>query len=388
MGRISPTARAIQTDYLRFAGEHGCPPAISDLLVHGGRDWSAALKRRFPFLAGWRGVRSLKRRIRQVVGAPRDSAVMLTSRTHALMELAAYLVLRNCDTVLTVDLAWPAYREVLQNVASQLGRNLVTVNLRALVLQGASVETVVCSVVEAFHKSHASGLFLPAVSHDGVQLPIDKITTGLKASSDLRFVLVDGAQHLAHGDLDLADMDCDFYLAGTHKWLRSLYPLGVAAYGHPRSRSMIKTVINELLTAGIVDDPLLRFTSQLENAALSGPTETINLSGLLSAHGAAVDASPSRLRGKALSVQLMNGEKVGLLAERAGWQRILPVQSMRSGILLLRPPGEYGSSHEDLRKTLESRGVVATTYDDALVRFSMPRRRLTESALGTIRDAL
>ena len=379
---------AIQTDYLRFSAERGCSEAISHLLVRGGGAWPSRLRRKYPVLATWRGVAPLKQRLRQIVGADDESRVMLAGRSHVLMMLASYLLFRNCETALTVDLAWRPYQEILEQVAGRLGRQLVKVPVGQMVYRGVQTRYVTDVIVAAFRESRSAGLFLPAISHDGVKLPVRSIADAIKRERELRFFAVDGAQHLAHGDASFTEMDCDFYLAGTHKWLRSLYPLGVGVYGPPRSCDMIDTTVAELHVAGILTDPLTQFVSQLESQKLDGVTETVNLSGLLAAHGAMLDARPSSARRRILPTQLANANTVSALAEDAGWRPVLPAAEFRSGILLLRPPTTWGGDSVALRNHFERRGVAASTYDNGVVRFSMPRRGLTSDDLKPIHRSL
>jgi hypothetical protein len=388
MGKVSPTAMAIQTDYLRFSAERGCSDAMRSLLLRGGDAWPSRFRRKYPALASWHGVGPLKDRLRQIVGGGERSRVILASRSHVLMTLASYLLFGTCETVLTVDLAWPPYREILKQVADKLGRRVVVVAVRQIIDAGGDAGSVIGSIVDAYRQSRPAALFLPAISHDGVKLPIRRISDAIKSKRESRFFVVDGAQHLAHGDAPVAEMDCDFYLAGTHKWLRSLYPLGIGVCGHPRSREMIGTTVTELHATGILTDPLTQFTSQLESQKLDGATETVNLSGLLSAHGAALDARPASARRRILSTQLVNANMLSVLAEDAGWRPVLPAAEFRSGILLLRPPLSRIGDSAVLRNHLESRGVAATTYDSGVVRFSMPRRSLPSDYLIPVRRAL
>jgi hypothetical protein len=388
MGKISPTALAIQSDYLRFSAERGCSDAIRSLLLRGDKDWSPKLRRRYPVLAGWHGVGPLKSRLGQIAGAGRRSKVMLASRSHALMTLASYLLFGNCETVLTVDLAWPAYQEILKQVADKLGRRVVHLAVREIIEGDSDADSVINAITEGYRQAHASALFLPAISHDGVRLPIRQICDAIKCKGELRFFVVDGAQHLAHGDESVAEMDCDFYLAGTHKWLRGLYPLGVGIYGHARSRAMVETAICELTAIGILSDPLMQLTSQLELHRLDDVTETVNLSGLLSAHGASLDARCSCARRHTLQTQLTNVDAVRRLAEDSGWRPARRATALQSGILMLHPPKSWTENPYDLRSQLERRGVSATTYDNGIVRFSMPRRNLPSDHLNLIRRSL
>jgi len=388
LGRISPTALAIQTDYLRFTAARGCSAALLELLSHGGDNWPVRLQRQYPQLANWCGISSMKQRLRAIAGADEQSSVLLASRTSNLMKLAAYLLIRNSETVVTVDLGWPHYIRILSQIASKFGRQVIVVPLREPVQGGLDVESLIKNLLGVLSKLHAPSLFLPAISHDGVRLPIRQIVRAIKATTELRFFVVDGAQHLAHGDSPLTEMDCDFYFAGTHKWLRSLYPLGVAFYRNRRSTVLIETTMAELASAGILDDPLTRFTAELETGLQENASETVNLSALFSAYGAAGDTTLSSLRGLTFASQLQNAEWVDGVVRESGWRPIRLAPELSSGILLLQPPGSLVVEEGDFRKELERRGIVATTYQNGQVRLSMPSQPLSTFALSTIRSAL
>lgn len=385
LGKVSPTALAIQTDYLRFSATEGSAHALRDLL--SGNAWPAAWQRRYPFLTQWRGISALKERLREIVGAPELSAVMLANRPQALMLLAAHLLVRNCACILTTDLAWPPFQAILRKVAMQAGRHVVRVGLRRLIRGGGDADRVTQAIVEAYRFAGATALFLPAISHDGIQLPLDRIAAAIQRERELRFFAVDGAQHLAHGTTTFLAMDCDFYLAGTHKWLRSLYPLGVACYGQRRSQELIETTRDELRSLGVLNDPLIFFASQLEGQQCDEITETINLSGLLSAYGAALDAESAVHRQKALAVQLANAGDVQERATDQGWRPLRLSTDLRSGIQLFRPPSTCTLGNNRLQTHFEQRGLIATTYDNDVVRLSMPRRPLTKGVLDSIHTA-
>ncbi len=312
---------------------------------------------------------------------------MLANRPHALMLLAAYLLVRNSTCILTTDLAWPPFQAILHKVAAQFGRRIMRVGLRHLVRGGGDAEAITQAIVQAYRLSSATALFLPAISHDGIQLPLVRIATAIKKERALRFLAVDGAQHLAHGTTALSEMDCDFYLAGTHKWLRSLYPLGVAFYGQRRSTELIEATRDELRCVGVLNDPLIFFASQLAGQRCDEITETINLSGLLSAYGAALDAQPAVNRQKALSIQMANANEIIARAQNDGWRPLRLSSSLRSGILLLRAPVGWRVDYRKLQKHFETRGLIATTYQNSVVRLSLPRRPLAGGVLDGIHNS-
>jgi hypothetical protein len=121
---------------------------------------------------------------------------------------------------------------------------------------------------------------------------------------------------------------------------------------------------------------------------LDGITETVNLSALLSAYGAALDAYPCSLRSKIMSIQSKNAERIRAVAEAIGWRPARRSSMLGSGILMLRPPTSIAGQQGELRDHLEAHGVVATCYGDGAVRLSMPRRPFEDVSVAVIRLAL
>ncbi|MBX9578823.1 MAG: aminotransferase class V-fold PLP-dependent enzyme, partial [Gemmataceae bacterium] len=136
-------------------------------------------------------------------------------------------------------------------------------------------------------------MFLTAVGHLGVRLPVERIVRAVEARHRVWFVTVDGAQEFCHTGADLAGEFCDLYLAGCHKWLRAHQPMGVGFYGRARSRGVVDGVLARALGAGELDDPLLGLSGRVEADAAGGGTETANLLPLFAARGAAGDAGPA-----------------------------------------------------------------------------------------------
>ena len=121
---------------------------------------------------------------------------------------------------------------------------------------------------DRFLPEGCDGVFLPSVSHLGLRLPVERIVRSLESSGQVRFVVIDGAKDFCHVSADLRNEYCDLYLAGSHKWLQDHHAMGLGIYGRRSSRGMIETVLAHLLSAGELDDPLLRFSALLEKGNL------------------------------------------------------------------------------------------------------------------------
>ncbi|HUY32810.1 MAG TPA: hypothetical protein VMV69_08515 [Pirellulales bacterium] len=105
---------------------------------------------------------------------------------------------------------------------------------------------------------------------------------------------------------------------------------------------MIETLVSKLLSSGELDDPLLRFTTQIETARLDGETETVSLIPLFTCQGAAADSleRPSSLSA-VLRQRQSNLLEAASLAASCGWQSVLPAEPFRTGAI--HPvPGKTG----------------------------------------------
>lgn len=326
LGLMTPSARSVYRDFVEFVAEAGLSLYAEDVLWNG--EFTAEHRERFPALARWDGVEGLKRRLRLLVSSPRTLPVLLASRSTALMELGARVLFRFCGNVLTSDLAWPAYLNILQREAVRTGGRVSVLKLRDAAFQDGLTEADVLDLVRrTVERRRCDGLFLPAVSHDGVQLPVRKIAQHTRR---FRFVVIDGAQTLGHMPISLSDEWCDLFIAGCHKWLGAYHPLGLGFCGRVRAADPLTRAVAQLRRAGI-DDPLLSLLNT-EHRVRFG--ETVNVGPMFSCRGALIDVAVSRGMMSVLSfAEELPDELIACVIE-AGW-RVRDVHpSLRSRIVL------------------------------------------------------
>jgi len=250
-------------------------------------------------------------------------------------------------------------------------------------------EQLIARIVREFRDQNCDGLFLPAVDNLGVRLPIVDIVAAIRQQSELRFVVVDAAQALAHVPVEDCLASADFTIVGCHKWLRGYFPLGLAFFGQPGTREFIGDTAANMLRTAELDDGMLRFCSQLTEANLDGYSETINLGPLFSCCGAVADALASAASaGESIAQQISNSELVCDIACHGRWQPLMPHRAFRSGILLLEHDGikRRFAIADAVRRHFQDRGIIATGYEDGLVRLSMPKQRFARSELQLLRD--
>lgn len=387
LGRISPSALRAHRDAAALAAAEGASAHFDRFLAHGLAACPRDVRDRYPGLAAWAGVADLKRALGALVGHGPELPVLIANRSAQLMKLATRLLFGPCRSVLTTDLGWPPYAAVLEDAARRAGRAVTTVAVREDALAGRIGETeLVDAVGRAYARGRCDGLFLTAVGHLGVRLPVERIVRAAEAAGEVRFVAVDGAQEFCHTRAPVRAGCCDLYIAGCHKWLAAHHPMGLGFYGRPRSRTVIDTTLESAIADGTIDDPLLALATKLETNDLGGAGETVNLVSLFTARAAAGD----QIVPEAGTDEGRNSVAVAAAAERSGWRPLLPDQNLRSRILLLKAEraAVRAVDPQRLRNRLRDAGVAATTYPGGLVRLALPDRELEPPAVTQLTEAL
>lgn len=390
LGLMSPSAQLAAGDFARLAGEGALGLYAEKFLSRGTRAIPDA-DSRYPALASWRGLRDLASRLRRFVQADADSPVWFASRTASFMRFAAELLANGCRRILTADTAWPPYLRILERQCRHRGRDVLTVALRRDIRRGATRDEIIRQYTGAFQRHRCGGVFLPAVSSDGIRLPVAAILDKLRQYADVRFAVVDGSQAIGHAPEALAETNCDLYLAGCHKWFGAYQPMGLAFLGRTATRSLIEHQMNRAIRTGAVDDPLLCFVHQLTNRSLDSISETVNIAPLFTCHGALRDLPASAEERATHFQQRLNKSLAAAdLARRCGWSPLESAAELRSGILLLHPERQVARkrSPASLRGVFRELGVAVSTYDDGLVRLSLPGRPWLPGELDQLAQAL
>jgi aspartate aminotransferase-like enzyme len=393
LGLMSERARQAHLDYLRFAGEEGCSLYFDQFLREGFSAWPRRLRGRYRHLSDWQGVGELKNALVSLASPKRQIPTLLANRSAQLMRLAARQLVARSHHILVTDLTWPSYRRILER--ERLGTNvgLTTVPLRnAIFHDHASVQDIVHRIVSHYEQRCCDGLFLPAVNHEGVRLPIESICGNIRRVAPPQFVVVDGAQAFCHVPVTTDLRHCDVFLTGCHKWLQAHVPMGVAFLPNPRSATGIASACHQMLITSDLDDPLLAFVQQLEDESLDTYSETVNLGSLFACRAAIADHNnglqssfPETFQQR-LSCAVVLSEAI----DGTGWRALFPQKPFRTGMLLahLEQPSPRSLSSGSLRAFFLAHGIAVTTYDPGIIRFSMPHRPWSQGELDLVRWTL
>lgn len=107
-------------------------------------------------------------------------------------------------------------------------------------LQSVSKDEIVETLVKAVRPQTRVVAITWVHSSTGLKLPIREMADALaklnadRAVGDRALLCVDGVHGLGVEDIHLPDLGCDFFMAGTHKWLFGPRGTGLV-WGHPRA---------------------------------------------------------------------------------------------------------------------------------------------------------
>ena len=375
----------------QLASIDGLSSRFDDFLHGGYQAWPASLQKQYPGLSDWQGIQELKSALRKLVGLSDKKPVFLASRSVSLMKVAARLLFQRCRRVLVTDLEWPGYLDILRQERQRVGVDIVEVPLRMPVLRGDASAADVCRIIsDQYRKHQADGLFLSVVNHLGIRLPVTKIIHNLEDSRrPPEFIVLDDAQGIGHIPHDFGLEDCDLLIAGCHKWLRSHNPLGLGFCIRRRSHEFVRLTLEAMAKSWEADDPLLSFSSQLEGDCLESFSETVNLLGMFSARAALAD--PANQAGtRQFDMLLENGRTLVRAADGSAWKPLLPHSTLRSGIVLFQADksATRAMPPKSVRDHFLDKGVALTSYQEALVRVSLPKMDLSSEEVHDFSLAL
>ncbi len=387
IGQMSPTAQRMYHDTIELAGEEGGSSTFDLYFRQGFEALPPRLKSRFPALRVWQGIRGLKRRLANLLGL-RDGNTLIAGRSQQMMRLGARLLFTRCRHVLTTDLEWPPYVELLRRQQKRSGARLTVLPLAAQVLrEGQSGQFVARTLAETYQTSGCDGLFLSATTSSGIRLCTQEILSAIRKRSSVRFSVVDGAQGFCHTPFSVADAACDFYIGGAHKWLRAWHPMGFGFCGRPETKSFIAATLAEMIRDGELDDPLLNLTHEVLDGISKPIGETVNLGPLFSCQGALEDVPDCQ---SDMERKLAVAARIRESATGTRWRVLTPAPEFRSGAVLFesQSPGVCSLEPAELAGAFRERGLSLSAYASGRIRVSVPFVDWTQADSVRLKSAL
>jgi hypothetical protein len=266
----------------------------------------------------------------------------------------------------------------------------VPFSVRDLVFRdGISAPELVRVLANHFRERACDGLFLSAVNHEGIRFPVAELVDLLSITRSPRFVVVDGSQAIGHAPKPLPP--CDIFLGGTHKWLGSGHPLGVAFVPKQSAHGFVMDMLEETIASGDLDDPLLKFCRHLETGLLERTAETVGLVPLFTSMASAghhLDMGESER--EAFEGRITNGDELSAAAAETHWLPLRSDRTLRTGILLLEPRNAAAERRPPalVRNAFQARGITLSAYPGGAVRLSLPADDWERESLGRLMATL
>lgn len=357
----------------------------------GTADWPDHERLSFPSLAHWHGLRAFKSRIAKRFGVSSPDLVFLANRSAQLVRFAARLMFRKCRNVLTTDLNWPSWQQVVCEEALRCGQQITEAQLTQVVFSHrATAKEVNDRLVGQFCDSDCDGIFLPAVTNLGVHLDTSDLLRELKATGRLRFAMIDAAQSFCHIANPAPLPVADFTIAGCHKWLRGSLPLGLGICGRPIVAEQLCDMLTSTPSMYAIDDPLLRFSEQIEHRVVDQYSETVNIAPLFSANAAVNatntgDGAIENQEGKRKATAELIRDSIPIHI----WKAVETDASLNSGIVLLQStsPDIQRCDPHIVRSRFLGQGIAISAYAHGLIRLSVPES-MDDRMIGSLQGAL
>lgn len=363
LGQMSPTALKTHCDFVRLMAED--PSSLyTEQFLFDGSAASPDIATRFPELARWSGIEELKQQLRDAFAAKTDSdtEVLLASRTTSLMQLSIRSLAANGRRhLLLTDLTWRPYRKWIQRFACRRQIKLTVLPLRQRIWQqGFTADDVATTVVSELQRTNADSLFLPAVTHTGIRMPLPRILQSMSDGPSSVWVIIDASQAYGHTNTNEWARLADFTFGGCHKWVRSYLPLSVG-FARQHDRTILRRKMSR--------DPLCQFcdTTGVGKASM----ETVNVTSLLTAQSAVTDlmlcSGKSPFTSETWEFQT-HSRRIPT------WPVLTRHHTLSSNIVLLQSASSSVRNlpNERLRQMLAEHGISATTYGSGVIRISVP----------------
>lgn len=161
---------------------------------------------------------------------------LIDNATVAMNVVAASVELQPGDEVILTDHEYGAVRNIWKNKCQQAGAKLVTVTLPFPI----NDDGIAAAVEGAITNRTAVVVFSHVTSPTAAILPVKKICEVARQRGVLS--VVDGPHAIAMLDVDLNNVNCDFYCGSCHKWLCAPFGSGFL-YAHPRHHANIRCPI-------------------------------------------------------------------------------------------------------------------------------------------------
>ncbi|PZD73763.1 Isopenicillin N epimerase [Acaryochloris thomasi RCC1774] len=195
--------------------------------------------------------RNLEAEVRQsaanYLGVQPDEIALTDSTTMGTGLVINGLAIRPDQEMLTTEFDYYSTHASLRYKADRTGAAVREIPLYQDI-QNVSEDEMVETLVGAIRPNTRLVTATWVHSNTGLKVPIAQISERLKAvnanrdEEDRVLFFVDGVHGLGVEECDLSEIDCDFFVAGTHKWMFAPRGSGFI-WGNPRSQKAVTPTI-------------------------------------------------------------------------------------------------------------------------------------------------
>uniref|UniRef100_A0AAU2V9T0 Aminotransferase class V-fold PLP-dependent enzyme n=1 Tax=Streptomyces sp. NBC_00003 TaxID=2903608 RepID=A0AAU2V9T0_9ACTN len=187
----------------------------------------------------------------EYVGGQPNEIALTSSTTMGLALIYNGLRLKRGQEVLTTTHEFYPHHESIRLAAEKWGASMRKIPLYESSLNFSADEAI--ARIRAAVRPNTRVVGVTWVhSNTGVRLPIAKISAAIadlnrkRDEADRILLVVDGVHGFGVVDEDVAKMGCDFFSAGTHKWILGPHGTGII-WGKPESWALLQPTIPSLM---------------------------------------------------------------------------------------------------------------------------------------------
>lgn len=189
----------------------------------------------------------VRRAAAQYLGAQPEQIALTGSTTMGLGLVYNGLRVRGGQELLTTNSDYYSTHESLRHKAMFTGATVRKVPLYRDI-GSVSEEEIVQQLMSAIRPKTRVLALTWVHSSTGLKIPVRRIADALarvnarRAAKNRVLLCVDGVHGLGVEDAGVGDLGCDFFIAGTHKWLFGPRGSGII-WGHPRAHSTVLPIV-------------------------------------------------------------------------------------------------------------------------------------------------
>ena len=375
-GSILPECAEMLREFASLLESEGQFPLFDEFLLHGSGSWPDRLTSRFPMLARWQGIPSLRQQVLTLCGITTPATVLFASASRHLARVAFQMLSHRCERILCSDADWPEFQDMLRKQMVQSGGSLHTVKLEDPLFPDEDPYSREYRLAKAYRNQGCDGALITAVSAEGLTTRVERFSDAISHAAHPAYLVIDGSQQAGHLPIELSPRFKGIYLAGTHKWLRSGVPLSFGVIVHDGESSDANLQIRKAIRLSQVDDSLLLQTADV---GLKNPRQTTRLEPLVAASLAIEYALENRVQDM-LEIRQRNARHLFEIVTNL--QLELSV-SVHHGIVELMLDGTDFTAHE-IQRQFADEGLTLSVCGERRLRISCSATEFTESEISRL----